>query len=457
MNLRQFATAFLGLVVTAAAASPVVPTVSNVSIEERSPKRVEITYDLAGEDAVITFDVQTNGVSLGKALLKNATGDVFTLVSAGMGRKIVWNARAAVGDRDVVFPNAKAVVTAWKKGAPPDYYVLDLEDGTKSFYESEDLLPLGISSDVYRTSKMVFRRIHAEGEKFIMGSPEAERTAAGINKSATSFMGYETQHEVAFTKDFFIGVFEVTQAQWVKVFGGIPPEGVVTAQKSQNEWKMPQTFFNNGSCAASTLPIQQVAVGRWLRGRSEASGAASAHPHKEHVVYDGSDPNEQASFLHMFRLKAGSATTQYDLPFEAEWEFAARAGTTTAFSDGRDYNSATDYSDIAVYGRAQTDGPLRVGSKKPNAWGLYDMHGNLREYCLDWGKSMANEVDEGSSYVAKDAVDPDGLASGYVPGRGGAYSSAANMIRSSARQLNFDWTSQSDYCGFRIACPIDRW
>ncbi|MBQ0032759.1 MAG: SUMF1/EgtB/PvdO family nonheme iron enzyme, partial [bacterium] len=241
----------------------------------------------------------------------------------------------------------------------------------------------------------------------------------------------------------------VTQAQWVKVFGGIPPEAVHTAQANQDQWKMPQSWFNNGSCAASTLPVHNACVCRWLRGESQGTDQNK----KAHTVWAGS-ANVQASFLHLFRQKAGSTDTQYDLPFEAEWECACRAGTTTAFSDGRGYDASADYSDIAVYNTTQ---PARVGSKKPNAWGLYDMNGNLWEFCLDWGKPMQNETDEASSYVAKDAVDPDGLSSGNCPARGGDYGSKASTIRAAVRHVNNWWGSTGTGFGFRIACPIDRW
>ena len=95
----------------------------------------------------------------------------------------------------------------------------------------------------------------------------------------------------------------------------------------------------------------------------------------------------------------------YDLPTEAEWEYACRAGTTTAYSFGDDASKLGQY---AWYdGNAASNGKKYaqpVGVKKPNAWGLYDMHGNVWEWCSDWWYE---------SYATKDTRDPKGPAARY--------------------------------------------
>lgn len=431
MNMKHAACFHLGVVALAVVADPVVPIVSNVSLDASSAKRVNITYDLADEDAIVTFDIQTNGVSIGKTLLRNATGDVFTVVSAGTGRKIVWNARAAVNDQDVKFANAKAVVTAWKKGVPPDYYVLDLTDGTKAFYESEDQLPLGIDSDEYRTTKMVFRRIHAAGRSFRMGSPKSEQTAAGVSRGGTGYLGYETLHTISFSKDFFIGVFELTQAQWRKVYGSIPPAGA----DARAHYCMPQGFTND----KETLPVQSCTKCTLMFG-TEGD-------------YTAPENMKANSFIGKLRAKAGTGA-MYAIPTEAQWEYACRAGTQTAFNDGRDYDASADYSDIAVYNTTQ---PARVGSKKPNAWGLYDMHGNIQEWTLDLCPQMSSDTaDEKLSPVTQDETDPC-HKSGGAPVRGGDYMSSAMGCRSAWHQANIWWAQSTNGRGFRVSCPIDQY
>ena len=425
--------------------APSAPLVSNVSIVEQSPKKVVVAYDLANEDAIITLDILTNGVPVSKALVaKYTTGDAFKVVAAGSGKKMaVWNARDAIpGVRASQNVVATARVTAWKKGAPPDYYVLDLTDGSKAFYETEECLPEGVDSDIYRTTKMVFRRIHAAGERFMMGAPSTETSAA---KCTNDYNGYETLHEVAFSTDFFLGIFEVTQAQWINVQGEIPN----SPKWTQDAWQMVQSFTNE----KGTLPIQSCGRGRWLCGEENKEDPWNGN------VTDSKHP----TFFQHLRSKAG-AGSMYNLPTEAWWEYACRAGHETAFGDGRDYDASTDYSDIARYNCTDA-GPLRVGSLKPNAWGLYDMHGNVAENVVDnvepRGKLKTAGISEADAYYAQDRTDPHGLDDyntySSTTVRGGAWTTASSGLRCACRQANFYYGSKPNFFGFRVACPVDKY
>ena len=435
------------------AAHAAVPQIRNVRIGHVPGGKVFVTYDLAGADAVVTVDFLTNGVSIGQSNFTNVTGDVHALVAAGTGKSIVWKPQDTWPNRTIPGNDFSARVTAWRTGAPPDYYVLDLVDGTKRFYETADALPGGIGSDIYRTDKMVFRRIHAGCETFRMGSPQAEYDAAIGPDGNKGLFGFETLHYVSLSEDFYIGVFEVTQKQWKNVFGYIPMES------GNSAWSMAQTF------PGDTLPVQNGARNRFLRGEQTAPDIVSYAAHSVPAkASDGAPGNKHPTFFHKLREKAGStADTQYDLPFEAQWEYACRAGTETAFNDGRDYSSSTDYSDIAVYD-ASASGPLRVGSKKPNAWGLYDMHGNVSEWCLDNIESRnqttnsVGTVTESAGYYARDAHDPAGRDYiGKCVVRGGGYNTTSAKIRSAFRNSHVDWGSQGAYMGFRVMCPISKW
>lgn len=421
---------FVCLVVASAVfADPVAPTVENVSVVQRGPKNVTVTYDLKGEDAIVTFDLLTNGVSIGSQNFTTVSGDVNRVVAVGDGKSFRWYARLDWPDH--VVPAMTARVTAWKKGAPPDYYVLDLNDGSKTFYESEDALPLGIDSDEYRTTKMVFRRIHAAGRSFRMGSPKSEQTAAGVSRGGTGYLGYETLHTISFSKDFFIGVFELTQAQWRKVYGSIPPAGA----DARTYYCMPQGFTND----KETLPVQSCTKCTLMFG-TEGD-------------YTAPENMKANSFIGKLRAKAGTGA-MYAIPTEAQWEYACRAGTQTAFNDGRDYDASADYSDIAVYNTTQ---PARVGSKKPNAWGLYDMHGNIQEWTLDLCPQMSSDTaDEKLSPVTQDETDPC-HKSGGAPVRGGDYMSSAMGCRSAWHQANIWWAQSTNGRGFRVSCPIDQY
>jgi formylglycine-generating enzyme required for sulfatase activity len=133
-----------------------------------------------------------------------------------------------------------------------------------------------------------------------------------------------------------------------------------------------------------------------------------------------------------------AAGNVYRLPTEAQWEYACRAGTTTKFSFG------DDESDFAEYGwyimnSGRTTHP--VGSKKPNAWGLYDMHGNVWEWCQDWAKR----------YPDRALTDPTGADRGpYRVGRGGGWADVTGSCRSATRGRNKPSHRISGY-GFRVA------
>ena len=429
------------------------PEITNVAVaQDPLTHVVTVSYDL-NEDAIVTVAFLTNGVVCETS--KAVAGDVWRLVKVTgelkkgstteymsyPHRKLSWNVAADLGETNLAKYSLAARVTAWSEDSPPTYYVLDLANAVtrRRYYEYEGQLPFGIGSDVYRTTQMVFRRIPAAGATFVMGAPAAETQAAGHWQ--TGWAGAETQHNVTFTKDYYMGVFEVTQAQWLQVIGFfIPPSG-------GNEWKMPQSYENE----AHTLPVQNCARNRWLCGEKH-----NADSWKGDVDQDVSlGYLSKNTFFYELRQRLGGQSKHYNLPTEAQWEYACRAGTTTAFSDGRGYDASADYSDIAVYGTTQ---PARVGSKKPNAWGLYDMHGNIAEIVLDNAKRNDKEPKNVDEEYAKDATDPHGWESGFTDMclRGGSWGKTSASLRSAFRNASMWWGALGADQGFRVAVPVDE-
>ena len=209
--------------------------------------------------------------------------------------------------------------------------------------------------------------------KFRMGSPASEE----FRKNN------ETQHEVTLTNAYYMGKYEVTQEQWEKVMG---------------------INSNPSSTRGAKLPVTDVS---W---------------------------NNCQDFIKKLNAKTNGG---YRLPTEAEWEYACRAGTRTAYSFGDNLKkSEANYGDGAAV-RIKSS-----GSYKPNGFGLYDMHGNVWEWCEDWK----------ANYPAKAVKDPKGPATGeYRVLRGGSFYNSISTARSSFRNDAVTSATRDGVIGFRLA------
>ena len=148
----------------------------------------------------------------------------------------------------------------------------------------------------------------------------------------------------------------------------------------------------------------------------------------------------------------------YRLPSEAEWEYAARAGTTTSYSFGSDEGQLCDYARFADLGSqfpwrggCRSDkaayGPMQVGTLKPNAWGLFDMHGNAWEWVADCWTADARELPtDASAFMRKGACEV-----GVV--RGGGWPAEPRKLRS-AQRMPMLAASRLYHTGFRVALPF---
>jgi sulfatase modifying factor 1 len=300
------------------------------------------------------------------------------------------------------------------------YMVVDLSGGMYARRYLVSYLaapPKGGWDDTYKTTKLVMRRI-AKGT-FFMGSPTNE-----LGRSRG-----ELQHTVTLNKDFYMGVFEVTQHQWELVMANRP-----------------------SSCAAdayyATRPVEGVSYYD-LREYPWNHDDPSVDWPSNRIV-------NAKSFMGRLRAKTGIATI--DLPTESQWEYACRAGTTTALNSGKDLTVADKCSNMDELGRYGLNGGLdhttmgdastrsaKVGSYPANAWGLYDMHGNVWEWCLDWYGAYP-----------KMAQDPEGAQQGlYRILRGGGWDIAyARQCRSAFRDFLPPGERANNSFGFRIACTL---
>jgi formylglycine-generating enzyme required for sulfatase activity len=277
-------------------------------------------------------------------------------------------------------------VAAWHWLRDSDHMPIETGEPTPppaaAFQAQPQAVGLPHSPEIVNVLEMRLVRIPAG--KFLMGSPASE---------ATRFPDEGPQHGVDFRQAFYLGKYEVTQGQYRRLMG-----------------TNPSRFARGGE------------------GASAVHDVATEDFPVENVSWD-----EAMEFCRRLSELAEEkqAGRLYELPTEAEWEYACRAGTTTPFSfggtlNGQQANCAGDFP----YGTQQR-GPYRrrtcrVGSFPANAWGLCDMHGNVREWCRDW-------YDKGY-YLSGENTNPQGPGAGqYRVLRGGGWDESAEACRAAYR------------------------
>ncbi|MBE8993629.1 formylglycine-generating enzyme family protein [Microcystis aeruginosa] len=242
---------------------------------------------------------------------------------------------------------------------------------------------------------------------------------------------------------------------------------------------IPQTSFTENLPNGITLEMVNLPAGEFLMGSPDSDPDARSYEKPPHQVNVNSfaigkypvtqaqyqavmgtnpsyfpnnpqNPVEKVSWddAQAFCQKLSQITGKtYRLPTEAEWEYACRAGTTTRFYFGDDANQLGDY---AWYDGNSQQTIHPVGQKKPNAWGLYDMSGNVWEWCEDnWHDNYKNAPKDGSAWLIKDNY------SQIL--RGGSWYNYPNLCRSASRNDNYRRAYVSGaYGGFRVVCGAGR-
>jgi formylglycine-generating enzyme required for sulfatase activity len=211
------------------------------------------------------------------------------------------------------------------------------------------------------------------------------------------------------------------------------PAGEFTMGSSESNYEKPPHQVKVNSFAIGKYPITQ----------AQYEAVMGTNP--SHFKNNPQNPVESVSWndAKAFCQKLSQITGKtYRLPTEAEWEYACRAETETLFSFGDDANQLGDY---AWYYGNSNDTTHPVGQKKPNGWGLYDMHGNVWEWCEDdWHYNYAGAQDDGTAWIDKDYH--------YPIVRGGSWFNVPYLCRSAYR-ANVDGSDYIDFFdGFRVAC-----
>ena len=368
----------------------------SVKISQAANRLVTIEYKLKDAPGIVTVDICTNGVSIGESNFINVVGDVNKLVTKlDTPCKIEWQPCKSWPNQVITDSSLTAKITVWDPSSPPDYMAIDLVAANAvRYYVSSNAVPYGVLDDRYKKDILLMKRIHAAGVEWRMGSPAAP--GGGESGRGAS----EVPHLVCFTKDYYIGVFEVTYAQYLK-FKTV--QSAITGEKLITPW--------NGNYGARG--------GNWPEG--------------------GPENISTKGFVYLMREHSG---VQLDFPTEAQWEYACRAGTTTPVSNGE--ATEENVNKIAVYEKTSGGSVQPVGTKAPNAWGLYDMHGNRYEWCLDWD----------GDYSSFGNIDPVGPVSGTKRILRGGHSTSTRLNVRSALRWSREADTDNGADGYRLCAPI---
>ncbi|MBE6396227.1 MAG: formylglycine-generating enzyme family protein [Lentisphaerae bacterium] len=365
---------------------------------------VKVEYEISGVTEPVDICVEAwNGVERLDPARLNASmrGDIYNITKGGV-KSFVIDPVAAFGTDDAALSDFKVKLSTVKSAGNMDevlYRIYDLKTGDRedvtramllngemgavsrdysalgeSFGAEEGefstpfedvLIWTGVTNDVkYKTTHLVMRKIPAKGASYLMGTNACQ----SLGKSSSN----QSAHEVSFTNDYYMAVFELTEGQFLTL-----------VTNSQYSIKSTMNYTN--------------ATDRYYRPYY----ARIAEDVAPHIIKsggkgwpaDGHAIAEDNNILKMLRTLTGD--NGFDLPTEAVWEFACRAGSTNDLYIGMNRGDERldmiarwknnngnlvnpDYNCTSAEG-----GTAIVGSYAPNVWGLYDMYGNLSEYCLD--------------------------------------------------------------------------
>ena len=352
------------------------PTITGVTARQRYPwnGKVDITYTITGDVAAEAAARGLESPILHVSATDQTTANTYTASSLSGDTRLSAGTHALVWDMNadgLTFMSDDVFFDVSCEAAPLLYCVIDLSGGA--------------NASSYPVTYL------AEPPSGGFTTDDYKTTKLVLRRLEP---GPVPTRDATLTKPFYVGLFEVTQKQWSLVMGSNP-----------------------SSFSGDKRPVERVSYNA-IRG----SSLGSQWPTSNAVDAD--------SFLGKLRARTG---IDFDLPTEAQWEYACRAGTTTTYS----YGDSAD-GNYMWYSDNSSSQTHEVGTKQPNAWGLYDIHGNVWEWCLDrTGGSLSGNDPVGSSSGSNRVV------------RGGSWGNDAYSCTSSDRSS--DYPSDSNISiGFRL-------
>jgi uncharacterized repeat protein (TIGR02543 family) len=276
---------------------------------------------------------------------------------------------------------------------------------------------------------------------FMMGSPANEPNREPYETG-------ETQHQVTLTKGFYMGKYPVTQEQYEAVMGTNPSSFKTPVSPETNTAKRPVEYVRwyEAIIFCNKLSMQEGLSPAYTMYHKDAPNANNNVNTWTDIPANwstdpadwGTIPGTSNGRWNAVRMLEDS--TGYRLPTEAQWEYACRAGTTTAYNTGDAISDNTGW-----YNSNSGNRTHEVGLKQSNAWSLYDMHGNVSEWCWD--------INNADDYASGPQTDPTGAASGsYRLFRGGSWKLGGQYLRSAYRDSVSPAGRYNDQ-GFRVVKP----
>ena len=299
------------------------------------------------------------------------------------------------------------------------------------------LIWTGVTNNpAYKTTHLVMRKIPAANKVWQIGSPSTEPGRAVKDN--------EEQKWVKLTQDFYIGVFPVTQAQFA------------------NSVSAPRTPVFKDEPDSDYHPMDNLSYSA-LRGDTSGTGRNGEKINwpTNSYLHDVRTQSGYASYCNDLRKKFDGV--EFDLPFDPQWEFACRAGVyDKGLNDGLGLRSGAEESDrldaLGWYAGNSGGKTHAVGLKRPNAFGLYDMHGNIREVLANWVGAVSNGSSGTGASENDPLVDPVGAVqtSGSRTTRGGCYEFIPGYCRSAWRGNTTSYYTAATNQGVRVVCPVGK-
>lgn len=435
---------------------------NSVSIvkKENSPL-VEISYTLTGEPAIVTIAIETN-------TLADASGEWIAVDGKGVGmllgeaNKIVytldapskayWNVAATFNGSTFNPGSVRATVTAWPTNNPPNYMVVELNPTNdyerlflkRRYYTTTNELPGGFEHVQYKTSKLLMRKIPAKDVVWWMGSP-----------MRIGDEGWETTndvpHKVMLTEDYYAGVYELTIGQ------------LKTAEIYDKFFETNFTDFAQ-SDVVDLLPAER--IGHHIVELRGLIGYKKGYPKVYYAYWEQGHSVSEDSVIDRLRKRTG--ISDLDLPTEAQWEYACRAGIGGALPCNiENISGYACFSDNQYYhANKRRNGPSPVGLFSPNDWGLYDTLGNISEICLDltgindylpdFKASLTGGWDNiENPAISIDPYGPKKYTATYSMIRGGNWRNKSWGIADRFHiQANYKCAEHQGVCGVRLFCSV---